>query len=75
MIISDPDIEGHPITLDIEVQFRIGDMVYHRAGGGKPGMVTGYLIRTTGLVYQVTWGEAMGEIGHFGFELSGERPL
>jgi hypothetical protein len=75
VIISDPDLVDRPLSLELQVAWLIGDEVYHKiAQDGGAGIVSGYLVRSTGLIYQVTWGNRQ-ESGHFGFELTSERPL
>jgi hypothetical protein len=76
LVVADPDRhEESEISYTILPAYDIGAFVYHRAGNGVLGIVTGYLIRTTGLIYQVTWGESRGESGHFGCELTTEKPF
>lgn len=75
MTIGDPyKSSNYQVTLQME--YLIGDEVYHVAdeSWGK-GIVTGYLVRATGLVYQVTWGNNRSEQGHFEFELTSERSI
>ena len=75
MIICDRAIEGKPISIEIEVGFDLGDIVYHRASeDGMRGIVTGYVIWPDGVYYRVTWGNR-SESSHYYCELTSERTM
>lgn len=54
-----------------DLEFEIGDVVYHRLSG-DPGMVTGIHLRPSGITYSVTW-EDRCETPHYEIELTLER--
>lgn len=59
-------------TLEFDVMFGIGDVVYLRIRQEKvAGMVTGFNFRPDGIGYYITWEDA-SERMHYAFELSSE---
>jgi len=59
------------MKVSIEVQHRIGDTVYHRMDPETKGMVTGFSVRPTGILYCVTWSDGVGEeCHHYAMELT-----
>jgi hypothetical protein len=56
-------------------EYALGDRVWHRGGDEALGVVTGYIIRPTGLIYCVSWHPTC-DSNHFGHELAphSERP-
>lgn len=74
MIISDQFVNGQPKEITLEIAYELGDTVYHRVGNGQPGIVTGYNLRPSGLIYYVSWGH-LAETVHYSFELTAERPV
>lgn len=53
--------------------FPLQATVYHRVRPGVAGMVTGIIVRPTGLQYLVTWGEDLEEFTHYEIELTDEK--
>lgn len=61
------------MKVSIEVQHRIGDVVYHRMDPETKGQVTGYVVRPTGIIYFVAWADDVGdEKTHYAIELTDE---
>ena len=52
--------------------FSLGQIVYHRIVANEAGIITGLLIRPTGITYGVTWSD-MEEVFHYDIELSSEK--
>ena len=59
-------------SIKINLEFQIGDIVYMKVAPEDAGMVTGYLIRPTGVSYAVTWADA-DEKFHFAVELTADK--
>ncbi len=56
-----------------EVDFKIGDPVYLKCRDEPVrGLVTGYYVMPSDLLYIVAWGNTGNEQRHYGIELSGE---
>lgn len=56
----------------VAAKFDLGDVVYHRAPIDRErGIVTGLLVRPTGVLYYVTWANKT-ECSHFEIELTSE---
>lgn len=61
------------MKVSIEVQHKIGDVVYHRMDPETKGIVTGFVVRPTGVIFCVTWSDGVGEeCNHYAIELTDE---
>lgn len=60
------------ISVKINLEFQIGDIVYMKVAPEDAGMVTGYLVRPTGVSYAVTWSNA-NEKYHYAVELTADK--
>jgi hypothetical protein len=59
---------GHTVTLYVDHAY--GATVHLKLRQERmPGMVTGFLVRSTGLVYLIAWGDG-SESSHFDVELT-----
>jgi hypothetical protein len=59
-------------TLQIEVEFETGEIVWHRNGESDKGLITGYRISGNDVLYDVCWGRSREVDSHFDYELSSE---
>lgn len=60
------------MKINIETEFNIGDMVYHKVPGSPQGMITGisYTASTNSVVYYVTYDPTLNEMTCFEWELT-----
>lgn len=56
-----------------ECVHKFGDVVWHKTDGDVPGVVTGIMLRDTGVSYEVTWQGRTTEL-HVACELVTEPP-
>jgi hypothetical protein len=57
-------------SFTVKVEYAMGSTVYLKLCPEKmPGMVCGFMLRPTGIVYLITWGDTSESL-HYGFELT-----
>lgn len=60
------------VKQSVDLPFRFGETVYHRCHHERrPGLVTGFILRPSGLLISVSWGDR-SETDHFDYELVSE---
>jgi hypothetical protein len=59
-------------TLQFEVDFEVGEVVWHRNGESDKGLVIGYRVSGSDVLYDVCWGRERCCDHHLDIELSPE---